>query len=122
MAPPPATAPPVRAPETRIAVPPPSPALARERSPAPVRERSPASARERSPRWVVQVGVFRSEANANVALAKLRRLDADAAIERRKGLHFVVSRPFGSQTDATVLERRLEAAGMSTLVRERHEP
>jgi cell division septation protein DedD len=106
---------------------PPPAALPTERAPAPVAKppaATPAAAprRPRSPQWVVQVGVYRSEANANTALAKLRRIDPDAAVEERKGLHFVVSRPFGSEAEAAKFERGLEAAGLSTIVRERHAP
>jgi cell division protein FtsN len=97
----------VRAPEPQTAAP---------HAPAPV-AKSPAAT---TLQWVVQVGVFRSEANANTALAKLRRIDPEAVVERRKGLLFVVSRPFGSEAEAAAFERGLEAAGMSTLVRERY--
>jgi type II secretory pathway predicted ATPase ExeA len=116
------TIPPIRASVPLAPAPPPVAPQPVARPPAahpPPAPREPAS---RELRWVVQVGAFRSEANAKTAFEELRRLDPGAVIERRKGLLFVVSRPFASEAEAAAFERRLEAAGMSTLVRERHEP
>jgi DamX protein len=104
------------------AVTPPSPALPREPEPPPAKPAPARAPAAREPRWVVQVGVFRSEANAKVAFAELRRHDPGAVMERRKGLHFVVTHAFASRAEAVAFERTLEAAGMSTHVRERHEP
>jgi DedD protein len=83
-------------------VPPPAPA------PVPLRAKT-------SGRFIVQVGAFAQEANANMLRDQLAKLGESAYIDHAQLFHVRMG-PFATRDEAVRMRARLETAGLSAIV------